>query len=246
MLTETVFFDQRTADIRCEWGADGIAALAALCDVIIIVDVLSFCTSVDIAVSNGAIVYPYQWRDATAAEYAQSLNAILAVNARQSSGYSLSPASLQSIPAGTRLVLPSPNGATLSRATGTATTIAGCLRNASAVAATAQTFGQSIGVIPAGERWADGRLRPAIEDWIGAGAIIAFLSGTRSAEAEIAVAAFQQAQHDLLDYLTRCSSGRELIERGFGEDVLLAAQFQQSSCVPVLTNTAYIRHREKV
>jgi len=240
---DTAYFDQHDYAIRCEWGADGIAALGPLSDVIIIVDVLSFSTCVDIAVGNGAIIYPYRWSDTTAEHYAQSLDALLAAAHRSSpDGYSLSPASLQRIPTGTRLVLPSPNGATLSHATGTTPTIAGSLRNAPAVAHAAQTLGQSISVIPAGERWADGRLRPALEDWIGAGAIIADLTGTRSPEAEVAVAAFQRAQHDLMSYLAGCSSGRELIERGFAEDVRLAAGFNQSACVPLLTNNAYVRH----
>ncbi|MEO1146213.1 MAG: hypothetical protein AAFY26_11535 [Cyanobacteria bacterium J06638_22] len=81
--------------------------------------------------------------------------------------YSLSPASLLSIPQGTRLVLPSPNGSTLSLATGATLTIVGCLRNARAVASAARRYGSKITVIPAGERWSDRSLRPALEDWMG-------------------------------------------------------------------------------
>lgn len=233
-------FDQHDYTIRCEWGADGIAALGPASDVMIIVDILSFSTCVDVAVCNAARIYPYRWNDESAERFATSIQALLAHPRRTDPGsYSLSPASLRAIPAGTRLVLPSPNGATLSHATGTTPTLAGCLRNARAVAQAAQTIGRSISVIAAGECWPDGRLRPAIEDWIGAGAIIAQLTGARSPEADLAYQAFLHAQLNLARYLTHCSSGQELIGRGFGEDIQIAAELNVSDCAPLLTTGAY-------
>ena len=106
-------FDQQEFDIRCEWGAHGVAVLAPISDVVIIIDVLSFSTSVDVAVTQGAMVFPYRWRDDTAQAYAVSVGATLADPGRHPTRYSLSPASLTGIPKGTRMVLPSPNGATL-------------------------------------------------------------------------------------------------------------------------------------
>src|SRR5262245_59235396 len=98
------YADQHAYSVRCEWGADGIAALGPSSDVIVVVDVLSFGTCVDIAVGRGALVYPYRRNDTTAEQYARSLDAILASTHRDSTiGYSLSPASLQTIPTGTRL-----------------------------------------------------------------------------------------------------------------------------------------------
>jgi 2-phosphosulfolactate phosphatase len=193
---------------------------------------------VDIAVSRGATVYPYRWRDQRAHDYATSLNAVLAEHDR-GAGFSLSPASLLTIPATTRLVLPSPNGATLSFATGTTPTLAGCFRNAEAVAHAARRLGRRIGVVPAGERWPDGSLRPAIEDWLGAGAIIHHLAGTRSAEALLAEQAFLQAAHDLPTFLKGCLSGQELIERGFTQDVALAAALNSSGAAPLLQDGTY-------
>jgi 2-phosphosulfolactate phosphatase len=238
-----MFFNQQVFAIRCEWGACGVAQLAPESDAVVIVDVLSFSTCVDIAVGNGAVVYPYRWHDASALAYAHARDAILASPKRQSySGYSLSPTSLLTIPSGTRLVLPSPNGAALTLATGEVPTFAGCLRNATAVATAVQRRGKRISVIPAGERWDDGSLRPALEDLVGAGAIISHLPGTRSPEAELAVAAFQHVRHDIRAGLASCGSAKELIGRGFARDVELALALDVSDCAPVLTHGAY-RHQ---
>jgi 2-phosphosulfolactate phosphatase len=163
--------DPADFEIRCEWGEKGILQLATISDVIIIVDVLSFSTCIEIVTSRGSMAFPYRWQDESAIAFAQSIGAELA-DKRGSHRYSLSPASLLSIPAGIRLVLPSPNGSSLSLATGTTPTLTGCLRNCAAVARRAMTCGRQIAIVPAGERWPDGSIRFALEDWIGAGAII--------------------------------------------------------------------------
>jgi 2-phosphosulfolactate phosphatase len=236
-----MFFDQQEFDIRCEWGEHGVAVLAPISDAVIIVDVLSFSTSVDIAVHRGASVVPYLWRDDRAAEFAASIGAELADPGRSKGRYSLSPESLVGIAAGTRLVLPSPNGATLTLAARPTPVLAGCLRNARAVALSAMKYGARIAVIAAGERWKDDHsLRPAFEDLIGAGAIISYLTGTLSPEAASAVAAFQAARLDLDRHLCQCSSGKELIERGFPEDVHLASQLDASDSAPTLIDGAFV------
>jgi 2-phosphosulfolactate phosphatase len=236
-----VHYDQSNFDIRCEWGLRGVELLAPISDVIIIVDVLSFTTSVAIAVERGAIVYPFRRREASAADYAAALDAILANTRRTEPGYTLSPSSLLSLPTGTRLVLPSLNGSVLSLATGSTPTFAGCFRNAQAVAGTAPAVGSHIAVIPAGERWPDDTLRPAWEDWIGAGAIIANLRGSRSPEAQAAAAAYREARSDLAARLHACSSGKELIADGFAADVALAAVPDASATAPFLRDRAYVQ-----
>jgi 2-phosphosulfolactate phosphatase len=235
------YFDQHQADIRFEWGLSGIEALAPASDVVIIVDVLSFTTCVDIVVSRGGTVFPYRDTLESLPAFAKSQNALFAMPGRgHEAAYTLSPASLLAIPPGTRLVLPSPNGSTLSLSTGDIPTMAGCLRNAQAVASQAQKMGRRIGVIAAGERWPENRLlRPAVEDLWGAGAIISYLPGTRSVEAEMAAAAFGHAQANLTASLQRCGSGQELIGRGFPEDVLLAGQLNVSDVAPLLKDGAY-------
>ena len=235
------FFDQRPYDIRCEWGLPAIENLAAG-DVIVVVDVLSFTTCVEIACSRGAAVLPFDRHDSSGQAYASEQGAVLAVKrgaARGEMSLSLSPESLMGVADGLRLVLPSPNGSTIAFAARStnAVVLAGCLRNASAVARRANELGQRISAIPAGERWPDGSLRPAIEDWYAAGAIIAQCRGRRSPEAAFAAAA---AGLIPIDQLEDCSSARELRERGYGGDVELAFQQNVSDVVPRLVGNAFI------
>ncbi|QLE59467.1 2-phosphosulfolactate phosphatase [Nostoc sp. TCL26-01] len=241
-----MIYDQSEFDLRCEWGLQGVTQLAPISDVVIIVDVLSFSTCVDVATHNGAIIFPYAMKDESVIDYAKSISAELASHRQRwtTGGYSLSPQSLLEIPVGTRLVLPSPNGSFLTLQTGTTPTLAGCLRNCQAVAEFAQKYGKKVAVIPAGERWRDdGSLRPAVEDLLGAGAILSYLQGSLSPEAEVAVATFQACQQDLLGYLKQCSSGKELIAAGFEGDVAIAAAYNVSDCVPLFRDNAYVNSR---
>src|SRR5262249_36871154 len=189
---------------------------------------------------RGAVIIPYRWENESARGYATSVNAELAGHRDDGKGYSLSPASLLSIPKGTRLVLPSPNGSRLSFSTGPTPTFAGCLRNCRAVARAAMKIGRRIALIPAGEQWSDGSLRPSFEDLVGAGAIISHLEGSFSPEAAVALAAYKDAQPNLGQMLKHCGSGRELIERGFDRDVSLAAELATSECAPILTKGTFI------
>jgi 2-phosphosulfolactate phosphatase len=233
-----MLFDQAEYNVRCEWGREGASALAPVSDVVIVVDVLSFSTAVEIAASRGALVYPYRFKDETARAFAASVGAEVA-DGKNEAGYSLSPASLLGVRAGLHLVLPSPNGAEVSLATGRTPTLAGCFRNGRAVAAAALRLGSHVAVIPAGERWPAGALRPCFEDLAGAGAIIRHLKGTLSPEARAALAAFESARADLLDCLRGVGSGKEKIARGEAEDVRLAAALDVSDCAPALGDGAF-------
>ncbi len=229
--------------IDCEWGMAGIELVRQSSAVLIIVDVLSFSTAVDIATSRGAWVYPFPYVDmAIAQQKAQKLGAILArPRAAQGGQFSLSPASLAQIEPETRLLLPSPNGSRLSLACGTTPVLAGCLRNARAVALAAQEIAGngSVGVVPAGERWRDGSLRPAIEDWLGAGAIIHYLEGPCSPEAQIAKDAWRISEENGPELVRSSRSGMELLTGGFSCDLDLAVAINISRTVPILMEGAY-------
>jgi len=235
-----VLFDQAEYDLRCEWGPHGLRSLLPTSDVVAIVDVLSFSTAVDIAVANGASVLPYRWKDNTARQFADENGALLATDRSAPGEYSLSPASLRSITAHTALVFPSPNGSVLCLSTKGAPTFTACLRNAPAVARRISKVGSRIALIPAGERWSDDTLRPSLEDLIGAGAVLSELPGKPSPEAELAVATFERFRRNLYDAVSRCGSGRELIEKGFACDVRIATEYSVSSSVPVLADGRFI------
>jgi 2-phosphosulfolactate phosphatase len=207
---------------------------------VIVVDVLSFSTCVEMAAARGAEIVPGPWKDERAASQAREWNAVLA-GPRGSAAYSLSPASFATIAPGTRVLLPSPNGAVISLRPTSARVLCGCLRNATAVARRAQSLGRVIAVVPAGERWEDGTLRPALEDWLGAGAILCGLGERLSPEARTARDAFAAAESTLHRSLDACSSGRELHERGFASDVALAAMLDASGAVPVLDRGVFRR-----
>jgi 2-phosphosulfolactate phosphatase len=131
-------------------------------------------------------------------------------------------------------VLQSPNGATCVRvAESVPCLLVGSLLNARATATAADEAaarsGRGITVLACGERWpapgADGPLRFAFEDLVGAGAILSPLSHRGlGPDAAAAVAAFRAVVSDPASRLLRCASGRELVAAGHAADVRHCAQ----------------------
>jgi 2-phosphosulfolactate phosphatase len=238
------------AQVHVEWGPTGARLAAERGDVVVIVDVLAFSTSVVLTATRGGTAL-----SCSAAELdemggreqaAVLLGAeVVAVDRRATTArFSLSPASLSTIAPGDRLIFTSLNGAACTSAAAKAPVVMiGALTNASAVAGAIRTavdgaVARRCTIVPCGERWtsvSDGpdSLRPSVEDLLGAGAIVSALSGlSASIEAELAAAAFQAAAAHVDEALRRCTSGRELIERGFPEDVELAAEVDSTAAVP--------------
>ncbi len=260
MIRPVTVYEQDSCDLRLEWGPDGVAALGPHCAVLVVVDVLVFTTTVDVALGRGGRVLPLPWRDERAVAAARAAGAVLTGSGlvgveggerggttpaadRADAGWTLRPSSLVTLPEGTLLGISSPNGATLCAAaarTG-ATVLAGCLRNASAVAAAAAEIAGDapVGIVPAGERWRDTpdkRLRPGIEELLGAGAIAAAVPGRHapSAEAELAALTYRAAGTRVPELVAGSVSGRELIAAGLPDDVALASDVDASTVVPVL------------
>jgi 2-phosphosulfolactate phosphatase len=212
--------------VRLEWGPTGAAAVVPGADVAVVVDVLSFTTTVTVAVERGMVVHPFPWRDGRAQAYAAELGATLAVGrfeARERPGLvSLSPASLAAVEGVERLVLPSPNGSTIS-------------------ATLAESGAVVVAVVAAGERWPDGSLRPAAEDLWGAGAVLGGLDpDLLSPEAQLAADAYAAVADRLPEALAACASGRELVAAGFADDVVAAARLDVTGVVPRLVDGAFV------
>lgn len=246
-------YRQVDAGVRFEWGASGAEALVDPSGALVVIDVLSFTTSVTVAVERGAEVYPYRWRDDSATAFAHEHEAQLAVGRHEVTPqhpWSLSPAALAEAPEmPDRLVLPSPNGSTIAAtaASSGALVVAAALRNASAVAE--WLHGQGYGglerpvvVVAAGELWeSDNTLRPAAEDLLGAGAVIdglARLGSILSMESTLAARAWSTSSPSLV--LADCSSGRELTADGYEADVLIAGEVDASRVVPVMRDGAFV------
>ncbi|WP_063131816.1 2-phosphosulfolactate phosphatase [Nocardia fusca] len=252
MVNTVEWVVQSGAGVRVEWGQAGARTLGPHSAALVVVDVLSFTTAVSVAVDAGTGVLPCPWRDGGAEEFAARHDAALAVGRRAISPerpWSLSPAALRGAPAPRRLVLPSPNGSAIAAAVSGVPVVAACLRNPSAVAAwlTQQGWGTAdrpIAIIPAGEQWpGQDAVRPAIEDWVGAGMVVAALveagAAPLSAEA-LAAKALYDGITDVPGLVFECASGRQLADMGFGNDVAVATEMDTTTTVPVLTNGMFV------
>ena len=147
------------------------------------VDVLSFTTTLSVAVERGITVLPFRWKDERAAAYAAERDATLAVGrleARRSTGrHGGQPLAGRHVAATGRRAagaavaerlgdLPSgsPDG-------GAVVSAPACATAPRSRAGSSSGPTRTVAVVAAGERWPDGSLRPCAEDLWGAGAVLA-------------------------------------------------------------------------
>jgi 2-phosphosulfolactate phosphatase len=237
---------------RFDWGLAGARNLAPEVTIVAVFDVLSFTTALTVALDNGIEVFPFYWRDERATAFAVEHGAVLAVG-RSEAGpgdISLSALSIRAAEGVERLVLPSPNGSTISHDVAElgATVIGVSLRNVDAAAdwtirRLADQPDASVAAIAAGERWPDGSLRPAVEDLWGAGAYLAALAGRGfgplSPEARAAADGYTTVAADFAAELRASVSGRELITWDHAGDVEVAAEVNSTKVVPLLTGESF-------
>ncbi len=237
-----MIFDQSGYRCRLEWGWQGAKSAAERDDILVVVDTLRFSTTVVTALHYGATIAPCANVEEMI-ELAGAEGAETAYKPTEGARFSLSPLSFIGVAPGVRVAMASPNGATCCRYGREAPALfVGTLLNAAAVAKAVTRLlvktENSVSVIACGERWTtpneDGALRFAIEDYLGAGAILSEIPCSQSPEARLCALAFQQAKPELETLLCECGSGRELIERREKEDVLHAAQLNKYTVVPIL------------
>lgn len=206
-------FTQERYQVRFEWGLDGLRRLAPA-DIVIVVDVLRFSTTVTDAASRGEIVA----LDDSAR--AVSINGAFVAAEAEASG---------------------------------ALVLIGCLRNATAAARAVYEEQErrgtrtAIAIIACGER--TGReegaaVRFAVEDQLGAGAVIDALSvrgiDHSSPEAAVAGEAFHGMRRAVRHLLTASGSGQELIARGRRGEVVNAAEIDATDAVAVLRHRHFV------
>jgi 2-phosphosulfolactate phosphatase len=229
------------ADITFHWGPSGIETLGDDVAVMVLVDILRFTTTLDVAIGLGARVHPMQWPVSPHAVSALPEGVELADGSgpRQ---LTLSPSSLSVLHPGDEIMLPSANGShcsTLAARRGR-TVVGASLRNVGAVAEwiTVKAPPGPVAVVACGERWPDHSLRTAVEDQVGAGALIGSLlqrsPGRRaSPAARVAAALFVAVSDDLGSTLMQSLTGRELVGKGLADDIPWAAAMNTSTSVPV-------------
>ncbi|MFJ4165817.1 2-phosphosulfolactate phosphatase [Microbacterium sp. NPDC089698] len=248
---------QQDYEVRFDWAREGLRSIAQGAGVIVVIDAISFTTTVERAVTEGLEVQPFPGTRAEAERIAAEHGFAEAglAGPRGGAGVTLSPSSVtvENVAAfgATRAVVPSFNGSRLSAAAARfgVPVLAASLRNRSAVAQWILDHQHAVGhrvkvaVVAGGEVRDDETVRFSVEDLLTAGAVIDAL-GTRgidacSPEAAAACAAYTGLARATRHLFTASSSGVELREEGQGADVELAAQTDVSSTVPVLVDGVY-------
>jgi 2-phosphosulfolactate phosphatase len=235
--------------IHLEWGKTGAQLAATKQQIVVLVDVLSFSTSLSIACNRGATVLAYSLSELKELGGLKVAAKIMDAQASQPNAgrVSLSPTWMSTVQQGDRIIATSLNGASCAAICDPSPLVLlGCLRNSTATAKRiaaelSHTPKVRVTIVPCGERWSslidDKKVgdkeignrkdwRPGIEDWLGAGAIanaLSVLGLTLSIEAKIAAEMFLNRANDLPEVLRSSISGRELIAKGFDNDVQLAA-----------------------
>ncbi|MER6526101.1 2-phosphosulfolactate phosphatase [Streptomyces sp. NPDC001508] len=240
--------------VHLDWGIDAAQLAASRGDAVVIVDALSFSTTVILAVAHGAAVLPLARaeleRTPDLAELEAEHRARLLANdpADRQLGDVLT--DVGKIQPGDRVIVPSQNGGTICSAITDAPAAAiGSFRNRTATAEwgarllAAGTVGR-LTLVAAGSSWSQmgsrNALRPCIEDGVAAGAVAAALRDSGlglSVEASAMAAAFDDvhSNHDIATWLRDTVTGRWLKSLdGPPDDVIDAGRLDASPVVPSL------------
>ncbi|MET0780905.1 MAG: 2-phosphosulfolactate phosphatase [Microbacterium sp.] len=208
-------FDQNRYQVRMEWGVAGLARLTAT-DIVVVVDVLGFSTTMIDAVARGAecaldaVADGVSISGAAVAAAAADMGALVLVGAlRNATAVAASVYDEQQRRAG---------------------------RTSVAVIAAGELTGRDAATV----RFAveDQLGAGAIIDALGALGI-----DHTSPDAAVACESFRALRRATTHLLTASGSGLELIERGRRDDVIAAAAVDAASVVPVLRDGAFTPFR---
>ena len=211
--------------VKIDWGIEGLKYALRDNDIVIIVDVMRFSSAAVTAAAEGFTIYPVPNND-KGRELAEGIGAELAGKAPEAR-FSLSPLSYieNRQHSNKKVVLASPNGATCAAQIKEYDTgYIGCFLNAEAVARRAER-----------EASASGR-DFAPEDYLGAGAIISFMSLPKSTDAVLCESAFNAVRDNLRGLLLESYSGRWLLQNDAQKDLEHLLRINYYDIVPEINN----------
>jgi len=209
----TSAFDQSRYQVRFEWGVAGLERLAPS-EVVVVVDVLRFSTTVVDRVSAGQTValdadaHAASLNGATVAARAAALGATVLLGCLRNARATAEAALAEQVRRGERTSI--------------------------AVVAAGELTSRDPGA----------PVRFSVEDQLGAGAVIDALGTLgvdhTSPEAAATCESFRGLRGAVRHLLTASGSGQELLERGARDEVLRAAQVDVDTAVPVLRDGAFV------
>jgi 2-phosphosulfolactate phosphatase len=203
-------FDQSRYQVRLEWGAEGLARLAAS-DIVVVVDVLRFSTTVTDAVARGERVALDD------AALTASVNGAAVAQAAAETGALVLLGCLRNAAAVAHAVL--------------AEQVRRGDRTSVAVIAGGELSGGELRFAAEDQLGAG-----AVVD-----ALAALGLDHSSPEAAVACEAFRGLRGAARHLLTASGSGQELLERGLRDEVLNASAIDAADVVPVLRDGSFVR-----
>jgi 2-phosphosulfolactate phosphatase len=203
-------FDQSRYQVRLEWGVEGLARLAAS-DIVVVVDVLRFSTTVTDAVALG------EEFDLDDAALSVSVNGARVAQAAADTGALVLLACLRNATAVASAVL--------------AEQVRRGVRTTVAVIAGGELSGGELRFAAEDQLGAGGVID----------ALAALGLDHSSPEAAVACEAFRGLRGAVRHLLTASGSGQELLERGLRDDVLNASAIDAVDAVPVLRGDSFVR-----
>jgi 2-phosphosulfolactate phosphatase len=211
---------------------------------VVVIDTLRATTTIAQAVAQGAAVEPVP--SIAEAKRRRTKGVLIAGErgGKKLAGFDLgnSPVDISKATLGKRLVLTTTNGTgAVARSRQAKSIWAGALVNAGAIAR-ALRGEASIVLLCAGRTTG-----LALEDLIGAGAIIAalpagsFEESALSDGARIALELFRRERDTLHAFIASCESGRNLVKMGSADDVVFCAQLDTIDVAPRLVRGRFVR-----